>query len=490
MGPLDYSMDVLSPFQAALTGFGAAFDQGRGRHDMLMNQEAGVRQQEQLGLQAQAQAAQQDQFGQDLAFRQQQFGLQQQQFEAQQAQVAAEEAAQARGQAAFQRLISLGADATIQDYQMAMSENPELAGQLQQSYEMMAPDRQEAEKIQAAQLLSALQTDPAIARQIIADRIVAAEAIGDAQAAATMKSFEMMMDAPGGEQLVGALVGTSLAAIMGQDEFNAMGQSLGWQAAPEPEMTNSTQAMIEQAELQGIRQGTPEMAAYIAQQTAPSGMTITTNPDGTMSMTQGPGAARPISEMQSRLQLFGSVMTATAPVLLEFEKIYDPANAPDAIARAFGTVGNYFRSSTGQQYTATASAWAEGALRLQTGAAATAPEIERIVATYFARAGDTAETVATKRTLRALYEQALIRASGGTFESGQTDMPPDPMAFAEEQQAETPAVSATPPDFSTMTITQVLAAIPNDSWSVADKQKWLEAYDRLMAAETSAGGGD
>lgn len=118
------------------------------------------------------------------------------------------------------------------------------------------------------------------------------------------------------------------------------------------------------------------------------------------------------SESENRLALFGSLQTSTQPFIDQVEEAYDPANIQDAAARRVPLVGNFFQSEVGQQYEAAARAWAEGALRLQTGAAATQDEIDRLTDTYFARPGDTPSTIALKRNLRNAFTNTILGLTG------------------------------------------------------------------------------
>lgn len=120
------------------------------------------------------------------------------------------------------------------------------------------------------------------------------------------------------------------------------------------------------------------------------------------------------SEGENKLALFGALQTTTQPFIDRVEETYDPSNIQDAAARSLPLVGNFFQSETGQQYEAAARAWAEGALRLQTGAAATADEIQRTRETYFARPGDTPNTIALKRELRRAFTDTILSLTGNT----------------------------------------------------------------------------
>lgn len=118
------------------------------------------------------------------------------------------------------------------------------------------------------------------------------------------------------------------------------------------------------------------------------------------------------SAEENKLALFGSLQSTTQPFIDRVEETYDPANIQDAAARSIPIVGNFFQSEVGQQYNAAARAWSEGALRLQTGAAATQDEINRMMETYFAQPGDTPNTIAVKRDLRRVFTDTILSLTG------------------------------------------------------------------------------
>jgi len=125
------------------------------------------------------------------------------------------------------------------------------------------------------------------------------------------------------------------------------------------------------------------------------------------------------------------MQSQTAPVLDSIEQQWNPSNLPDAIARSTPIAGNFFASSQGQIYNAAAEAWAEGALRIATGAAATPDEKASVRDTYFAKPGDTPETIAFKNDMRKAYEEA-INASLGRATGYQL---PIPQVFAADPNA-------------------------------------------------------
>ena len=155
--------------------------------------------------------------------------------------------------------------------------------------------------------------------------------------------------------------------------------------------------------------------------------------------TTGTGApTKKLTEGQSKLTLFQTLQNETQPVLLELEKQFNPANLADPTMARLPIAGNYFTSPEYQMYKAAASAWAEGALRISTGAAATQPEIERNLQTYFAQPGDTPQTVAFKAQMREMYDRAVNGALGQT-PTGERLPIPTPADFATQVTGGSPS---------------------------------------------------
>lgn len=146
---------------------------------------------------------------------------------------------------------------------------------------------------------------------------------------------------------------------------------------------------------------------------------------------EGGGTLKPgdgLTEGQAKLTLFQSLQTETQPVLLDLESQFNPGNLQDAAARSTPIAGNFFQSEQGQIYSSAATAWAEGALRIATGAAATPEEMERTKKAYFAQPGDTPNTIAFKAQMREMYNRA-IQKSLGQETSGSL---PKPSEFAQQ----------------------------------------------------------
>jgi hypothetical protein len=191
--------------------------------------------------------------------------------------------------------------------------------------------------------------------------------------------------------------------------------------------------------------GTTQPMGIGAGKDAPITKTVA-NPDGSQSLVQwnpeteqwdaakipeGGTTAMPkakLTESQAKTTLYQSLQAETTPVLNKIEEQWNPANISDAAARSVPIAGNFFQSPEGQMYTAAASAWTEGALRISSGAAVTPEEFERIKSTYFAVPGDLPATVAFKSQMRAMYERAIQKALGD--KNGGSETLPMPNEFA------------------------------------------------------------
>ncbi|WP_028955920.1 hypothetical protein [Sulfitobacter sp. 20_GPM-1509m] len=162
---------------------------------------------------------------------------------------------------------------------------------------------------------------------------------------------------------------------------------------------------------------------------AKSGLRVSVGPDGNTVFEQGvgvTGGGKPPSERQSTLRLFGGLMDETMPAINQMEDSgqFDPTSVRSALADG-GRLANAATTPEARRYEALKRQWAEGVLRIQTGAAATEPEINRVLSTYFPRFGDDPQTVAQKRAQRDAFARSLVPASGGTMQApgGASDRP-------------------------------------------------------------------
>lgn len=181
---------------------------------------------------------------------------------------------------------------------------------------------------------------------------------------------------------------------------------------------------------------------------------------------EGGGTLKPgkgMTEGQAKLTLFQSLQTETQPVLLDLETQFNPGNLQDAAARSTPIAGNFFQSEQGQIYNSAATAWAEGALRIATGAAATPEEMERTKKAYFAQPGDTPNTIAFKAQMREMYNRAIQRSLGqetsGTL--------PKPSEFAQQIAASAGGGAASEQSQAPVITQQDYQALPSGSPFIA-----------------------
>lgn len=206
MDPINYILDVQSPLQMALGGYGTAMEQAQTRQSM------------QLANTQEARAAEE-------------FAIKKRAAEEARAAAAAKKqaaiAARQRGDAAMLRLIELGPKATTKDYLLAIAENPTYKESLGTVFETVGEERKAGEIGFGTKLFSSLKSNPAVAKTMIEERKAAAEAAGDKATVDTMKSFELMLEQPGGADILAATVGTTLAGVMGGADFKATMEAIG-----------------------------------------------------------------------------------------------------------------------------------------------------------------------------------------------------------------------------------------------------------------------
>ena len=404
MGPIDYSMDVLNPIEGYMQGlkFGEGILTDRLNRDAT-TQNMGI-QREQMDL-AQAQFAAQEQ-------------ARAQQMAAAQAQA---EAAKARAGAMRDALVSVydgleSGDVSTGDILRITAEYPELTDPIQAAKASFSEDRIANETGFGQQLVFALSNgNTDTARDLLSERQQAAEAAGDAQGAAVYKAQLLELEQDPNALKMQTVLG--LSQLMDKEQFETFGGIVG--LGGDTVKPQSAIAQL-QSDLDAglINQSQYDLA--VANMAGP-GMELVTNADGTTTFRTGPGVGAgggdAPTERQSTLALFSNLMDETMPAIAELENsdTFDPASLGEGVASRGGWIGNYLRSPEGQRYEALQRQWAEGVLRIQTGAAATQDEINRVMETYFPQPGDTLDTVRQKSQQRDIFARALVPASGGNI---------------------------------------------------------------------------
>ncbi|WP_306127940.1 hypothetical protein [Roseovarius sp. MMSF_3350] len=248
------------------------------------------------------------------------------------------------------------------------------------------------------------------------------------------------------EQLQGVLRGAAAMYQAGdRDTYNAWLQRNGLDPQQYPfeqfpahlaQATGTIEALTEAQDYAQGPEPADEYGRYVAEERAAGREPLTrieynrsdklkqnieVGADGSVRLAEGfgdEGGGKPPSERQSTLRLFGGLMNETMPAInaMEDDPNFDPVSARSAAAGG-GVLGNVVTSPEARRYEALKRQWAEGVLRIQTGAAATEPEIRRVMETYFPRYGDDPATIQQKREQRDAFARSLVQASGDTMQA-------------------------------------------------------------------------
>jgi hypothetical protein len=157
---------------------------------------------------------------------------------------------------------------------------------------------------------------------------------------------------------------------------------------------------------------TPEQAAYLRLQEQKRPVTNINMP----------------SEGERKAGLFQEQMRAASNTISSLGPV-DMANKTNqAQFKGAGGLGNIAIDPKIQQYKQAADQWSESYLRVKTGAAATAPEVELNNRTFFPVFGDDAATVKLKERMRKKAEQDLgIMAGRAEVKGSKTTAPEEPL---------------------------------------------------------------
>lgn len=163
---------------------------------------------------------------------------------------------------------------------------------------------------------------------------------------------------------------------------------------------------------------------------APSnGWQITTNPDGTTSISMGGG--KPLTEGQSKDTTFFTRGSGALPVLDKYGSAL--TSLPEKAAGNAPIVGNYLKSKEYQQAEQAGLEFLQAILRKDTGAAITPAETAEYGKVYLPQPGDSAEVLAQKKAARhralaaikiGLPATAILGMENAGVDLGQGDLPP------------------------------------------------------------------
>jgi hypothetical protein len=138
---------------------------------------------------------------------------------------------------------------------------------------------------------------------------------------------------------------------------------------------------------------------------APSGMSLTTNPDGTVSFSEGSGMGKPLTEGQSKDVVFLTRATGALETLNSVEGAL--LSLPETVGGQLPVVGNYLKSAEFQQAQQAGQEFLVALLRKDTGATVTPQENATYSAIYLPQPGDLPEVIAQKREARSRALQAM-----------------------------------------------------------------------------------
>lgn len=176
--PINYQLDVSSPVDQALQGFGA----GAQIAQMMDARAEQLRQRQLAEQQRQAALQRQQQMQQDLG-------------------------------AMFQD----GRDPSARDYAQLSIKYPELSKQFKQSWDMLAPEQRDQRIAQASQVYSAAHADPKIAKQLLLDQGRALRDAGNTHEAEAREALAQVVEIH--PEVVRPQLALSLAAALGPDKF-------------------------------------------------------------------------------------------------------------------------------------------------------------------------------------------------------------------------------------------------------------------------------
>jgi hypothetical protein len=197
------------------------------------------------------------------------------------------------------------------------------------------------------------------------------------------------------------------------------------------------------------------------------------------------GDKNDMTEAERKIFMFNNVQKKTSPTIDLIEaKGFDPSNLKDRFADGV-LGGNWVKSEEAQMYKAASGAWAEGALRLSTGAAATPEEFDRIVNMYFAQAGDSLETIKFKANMRKGYMGVLEATLAGDINAEM----PDPLFYGTQKFYGKDAIKESPrPKARPDNLGQAPAAPATPAPEAESLQRVQDAVDSVRPPAEPTGG--
>jgi hypothetical protein len=403
MEPINYILDVQSPIQQAMKGYGLA------RQDIEQNQIMAEREQL-MGMRdtAEARAASE--------------------FEMRRAEAERQRAEAERGQAAFMRLAELGNNATSDDFLQAWVANPAMRQDISSLKTMLEGPKLDTMLKTSQDLYAAARLGNVDAvRNQVTLQLEAAKNSGDEGMAATYGSaLDLLNTNPeAAMQSIGTINGLTILGIKGPEYLGQVDKQLG---VGQVEQTEAVRTLEQRAELAGLVRGTPEYNQFmVSGGKPPEGMVFRSLPGGGFELVQGSGAgagqgAKP-TEGQLAATAYLQRMVGSEADLSELEAEGDVALPFGANLVVDTTFEGLLSLSEGQQRLLQAQRdWVRAKLRKESGAEIPPAEMMAEMRTYFPQPGDGQKTIAQKRAARARAMTQMEIMSGA--EPGAEEVPP------------------------------------------------------------------
>lgn len=178
-----------------------------------------------------------------------------------------------------------------------------------------------------------------------------------------------------------------------------------WIQAPntgQDRLPDSVRALQERANLAGLKPGTPEYNQFMISGGS-GGTQLSVGPNGEVSFSQG-GAAKPLTESQSKDTFFTTRMTAAAPTIDQFETAL--MSAGEAVAGAIPG-GRYLQSEEYQLAKDAGDDFVAAFLRKDSGAALTKEERSEYGNLLLPQPTDKPALIDAKRQRRQIAVQAI-----------------------------------------------------------------------------------
>ena len=418
---------------------------------------------------------------------------------AQQDRIAQLEAAQASQQAQIQGQNALNSlvnnpSPTTRDYLQAWVANPAVREEIINLRDVQTSDQNNALIAKNTNLYAAAKSgNVPVLRRLLEEETEAARNSGDEQTVVTNEAGLELLERNPEEALktVVAQTGLMLLGLKDPKFLEEINAAVGTETPEQTEAFKTLSARAEAAGLdpnseeyaqfmlnngkiggEGFRIATPQEASQYGAAAGqfgpdgrfypvnpPSGFNLTTNPDGSVSFTQGPGAAKPLNEQQSKAVTYA---TRARGALNDFEPVADQlVKRGDALLEIVPLgLGREYQDPLYQQAQTAGTEFLQAILRKDTGAAITQEETEQYGRVYLPQPGDSSTVLSQKKAAR---KRAVIALEAG--------MTADAMIALE-------AASGTAKNFSTMTIDQI-RALDVDALTEAEAQEALNRLEEL-----------